>query len=287
MRKIISLLFVLMTSFHSVAQDTTITAYFPAVQGWNETSREIYLGEDLFFLINGGAEVYLEYGFDQVLAVDLRNADGLEASVEIYKMEDETSAYGIWSFNAKQGEDSGIGVNSFRGNDYLMFRKGDAYVIVRAGEANDIDVIERLSENLAKAIPAGGEIQAWLMPFVGIDQYRTVLVEGNVALNNFYYFGYENIFKVSQALVLEREGSKFILVKYSDENIRESALDQAASFMKGSGKFEVHKAENSFSDRKENILHLTSYNEYLIISISKEDINKESGKIIQLIGSGE
>lgn len=287
MYKFISLYFALMTSFLALAQDKTVTSYFSPVEGWNETSREIYLGEDLFFLINGGAEVYLEYGFEEVLSVDLQNETGAGASVEIYKMENKTSAYGIWSFNAKQGKSPKIGEHSFQGNDYLMFQKGDAYVIVRSEEAEDMNPMIQLAESIASNIPEREISEEWYRPLVNYDSYRTVLVDGNVALNNFYYFGYENVFNISRAVVLENEETKHLVIRYENEADRRKAMEQALKYMEKSSKFKKLAAEQGYIDRKENTIRLEPYAEYLLIGISKEDINNQTGKIIRRLGGTE
>ena len=60
-----------------------------------EGETEVYIGDDLFIYINGGAEIYHEYGFVQVAVQRYRRGDD-NVSVEIYTMEGD--AFGIYSF---------------------------------------------------------------------------------------------------------------------------------------------------------------------------------------------
>lgn len=62
------------------------------------TRTEFYLREELWGLINGGADLYLEYGLDRTL---LQEVDYEEKSfrVEVYGMTSVEAAFGIYSIN--------------------------------------------------------------------------------------------------------------------------------------------------------------------------------------------
>lgn len=57
-----------------------------------------YKGESLWGLINGGADVYLEYGFDKLLFQEVKWKNK-SFHVEIYKMKSPESAFGIYSIS--------------------------------------------------------------------------------------------------------------------------------------------------------------------------------------------
>lgn len=56
----------------------------------------VFKGEALYGFMNGGSELYLEYSFRELKAIDL-NYKGEEYTVEIYKMESPEDAFGIYS----------------------------------------------------------------------------------------------------------------------------------------------------------------------------------------------
>ena len=60
---------------------------------------ELYVGDDLFNLINGGAELYHEYGFVEVLAAEATSGK-IPIRFEIYDMGSPESAWGIFSLTA-------------------------------------------------------------------------------------------------------------------------------------------------------------------------------------------
>lgn len=56
----------------------------------------VFKGEALYGFMNGGSELYLEYSFRELKAIDL-TYKGEEYTVEIYKMESHEDAFGIYS----------------------------------------------------------------------------------------------------------------------------------------------------------------------------------------------
>ncbi|KAF0151000.1 MAG: hypothetical protein FD143_2336 [Ignavibacteria bacterium] len=57
---------------------------------------EYYAGDALWGIINGGADIYLEYGFDKLLLQEVE-WNGINFRVEFYRMIDPISAFGIFS----------------------------------------------------------------------------------------------------------------------------------------------------------------------------------------------
>ncbi|HCT93477.1 MAG TPA: hypothetical protein DIC44_01480 [Rikenellaceae bacterium] len=57
-----------------------------------------FKGEALYGFMNGGSELYLEYGFKNLRAIDVVYK-GEEYTVEIYKMESPEDAFGIYSIH--------------------------------------------------------------------------------------------------------------------------------------------------------------------------------------------
>lgn len=57
-----------------------------------------YVGEALYGFMNGGSELFLDYGFEHLRALDVIY-EGEEYSVEIYKMPSTKDAFGIYSLH--------------------------------------------------------------------------------------------------------------------------------------------------------------------------------------------
>lgn len=75
--------------------------------------------------MDGGAEVYLEYGFVGAASVSYKTPRQGEVQVEIYAMKDADGAYGIYSFNSRsKGVAVQIGDDALRTDYFLLVRKG-------------------------------------------------------------------------------------------------------------------------------------------------------------------
>ena len=61
---------------------SSLSIYLPGVEeldGWAPSGKAQYVeGDDLFLLINGGAEVYHEYGFKQAAALGYKSPEQFE-----------------------------------------------------------------------------------------------------------------------------------------------------------------------------------------------------------------
>jgi hypothetical protein len=65
---------------------------------------DIFVGGGLWGYINGGADLYFEYGFNRVRAQKLKLNDRLY-SIDVYQMSDPEAAYGIFSISHFQCSD--------------------------------------------------------------------------------------------------------------------------------------------------------------------------------------
>ena len=68
------------------------------ISGWHqEYEPEIFVGDSLFELINGGAEVYHRFGFVRALATQYADDAGRSISLEVFEMKDVEGAGSIYS----------------------------------------------------------------------------------------------------------------------------------------------------------------------------------------------
>jgi hypothetical protein len=107
----------------------TLTKALPKdgdVEGWKRhRPQQHYEGEDLYEYINGGAEIYHEYGFVRVAIQDYVDSTGKSISVEIYEMASPTSAYGIYTFKTStKGKRIAVGNDAQLADYYMNFWKG-------------------------------------------------------------------------------------------------------------------------------------------------------------------
>jgi hypothetical protein len=90
-----------------------------------------FQGEDLYLYIDGGAEIYREYGFEDVLVQEYKDREGIRLSLEIFRMTSPESAYGMYTFKrSPRGTRLEIGAEGQLEDYYLNFWKGNFLVTI-------------------------------------------------------------------------------------------------------------------------------------------------------------
>ncbi len=98
MKRVLLIVVFLLTGYSLFAQEDnnfpSITA--KDIPGGKITRTSSFGGDALWGLINGGADIYLEYGFDKLLLQEI-DWSGFKFRVELYRMNDAKSAFGVFS----------------------------------------------------------------------------------------------------------------------------------------------------------------------------------------------
>jgi len=134
-------------------QPSGIGASAVEIDGWQrEYEPEVYVGDSLFELINGGAEVYHRFGFVQALATQYADADGRSISLEVFEMGDVEGGRNIYSDKTGgSGEPLEIGDEAAGEDYYLNFRSGRFLVTITGFDSDEqtTEGILRLAREVA------------------------------------------------------------------------------------------------------------------------------------------
>jgi hypothetical protein len=99
-----------------------------------------YGPEGLYQYIDGGADIYLLYGFKTLLHQDFKSG-GAELTVDIYEMDKAEDAFGIYAAERSPGyKFISIGVEGYRDRGILNFLQ-DHYYVKLSGSAANADVL--------------------------------------------------------------------------------------------------------------------------------------------------
>jgi hypothetical protein len=207
---------------------------------------EEYKGEDLFFYINGGAEIYHEYGFERVIVQDYQNPNGRSASLEVYKMNSPDSAYGIYTFKSSgKGQELNIGYECKLQDYYLNFWKGQYLVTITGFDAQE-ETIDGL-KSIAIAVDIKLETQTEAkkpvlysrLPQEDLDRQSVKYFLGNLGLLNSYPFANTDIFKIKEGIKGTYVGGYDIyILDYKDAETCQIAFDNAKNEFKASVKYQ-------------------------------------------------
>jgi len=107
------------------------------VQGWQpEGPPQQAVGEELFSLINGGAEIFLKAGFSRAMSQAYFRADRQLIQVEIYEMTSPEAARAVFARKAQgDGEPVALGTQGVMGTYYVIFRQDRFLVTVTGPDA--------------------------------------------------------------------------------------------------------------------------------------------------------
>ncbi|MBL7112807.1 MAG: hypothetical protein ISS19_12800 [Bacteroidales bacterium] len=103
---------------------------FPQVEGWKLiTNDRVYVPGNLWDLINGAADAYLSYDFQDLHLADYENKDGVSIRVELYRHSTYNNAYGIYTTErSPEYEFIDIGLEGYQEEGILNFQCGYYYI---------------------------------------------------------------------------------------------------------------------------------------------------------------
>jgi hypothetical protein len=151
---------------------------------------EVFKGQKLFDYMNGGAELYLAYGFVEIAVWNYQTA-GNKATVGIYEMGGPAEAYGIFSHTSK-GDPVDVGVPAVLARGMLSFHKGKFYVrvVAKSDPVKARDLLIHLGKQVAASIPGEsktprevallpeGAVKGSLRYLVNPETARTIWFDG-------------------------------------------------------------------------------------------------------------
>jgi hypothetical protein len=115
-------------------------AVLPSIPGWKLTMEEtVYKPDNLWDLIDGAADLYLEYNFVELRLGRYQNSDSAEIKVELYRHASEADAFGIYSQERYPDYHFlDVGAQGYREKGVLNFLAGSYYVKISSVQAGDM-----------------------------------------------------------------------------------------------------------------------------------------------------
>lgn len=123
-----------------IAQNSSLIPDLSGLTGIEIREARSFSETSLYGYINGGAELYLEYGFDTLVVSELL-ADGRDIKVEIFRMKDTEAAFGIFSvsrFRCNGG--ARLTDHMCRSAYQMQFCKGPYYVSIINDTGSEADL---------------------------------------------------------------------------------------------------------------------------------------------------
>ena len=234
----------LLLAFCLMAKNMEIEKLFhqiPAeISGWKQKPGFKVFGPDtLFDYIDGGAELYLSYGFKNLLSFGYFRTGQPDITVDIFDMGTSAHAFGVFS-HSRETLDQSIGQGSEYSDGLLIFWKGKYYVSLLAyPETQEVKMtILKLGARISDWIKEKGKLPAILqqLPAEGLIRESIRYFFHYIWLNSHYFISNDNILHINEntEAVLakyEKNHTKYLLllVDYPDQ---EKAFDACTDFVK-------------------------------------------------------
>ncbi len=238
--------------------------------GWKWDRKEAeYDSKTLFKYMDGAAELYLAYGFENLRVRRFEKPGRPPILVELYEMASSEDAYGVFSYE-HQDETAGIGQGSEFGGGLLQFWKGKYFVSINAeGEGMEVESgILEIGGAVANWIPTTGP-EPKLIGYIpgralGLVDKSVRYVKSHVLLNQRFFIAHQNLLNLNRKTgavlaqyLQDKQKAQLLLIRYPD--LKEAA-NAYQSFMKGylpdaagkdrskteDGKWTIARQENEF-----------------------------------------
>jgi len=217
----------------TIESDLGLTVLLPvSVDGWQKTEDQFYDRGNLYEYINGGAELYLSYGFQGVLNRTYSWAGQPSIVVDLFDMKESANAFGVFC-HTREVMDNTFGQGSQYYPGLLTFWKDRYYVsILSSPETPESkEAVQRLARKIEKAIKQSGSLPDILnyLPRKNLKEESIRYFTHSAWLNSYFFIADENIFQISEEApaVLARYPGQgtLLLVQYPESSQAQEAYN--------------------------------------------------------------
>jgi hypothetical protein len=211
------------------------------IQGWKVSAKDqIYNRDNLYDYIDGGAELYLSYGFKKVIKRTYTKTGQPDMVVDLFDMGTSQNAYGVFS-HARETVDNAFGQGSQYVEGLLLFWKDRYYIsILTIPETVEskkaiFDLAKKIEMAIAKEGPLPEILN--LLPQKSLVRESIRYFRHYAWLNSHYFVADQNILHINDStdalLVKYKEGKKqylLLLVEYKKDKDAKLAYDDFVKY---------------------------------------------------------
>jgi hypothetical protein len=195
-----------------------LTVLLPVtLEEWKISAKDqIYNRENLYKYINGGAELYISYGFKKVINRTYSKSEQPDIVVDLFDMGTSHNAFGVFSHSRETIDDT-FGQGSQYTQGLLLFWKNHFFVSILASPetVESKKAVFNIARNIETAIKGKGplpEILAFL-PQQSLVRESIRYFHHYIWLNSYFFLADRNILHIN-------EKTDAILAKYGEQKKR-------------------------------------------------------------------
>jgi hypothetical protein len=117
-----------------------------------------YGPDNLYEFINGAADSFLAFDFQELTALTYVHTSKAEVSVEVYRHRDAERAFGVYAMERSASSTAlPLGIEGHGGRDHLLFVVGPYYLKLALAGSADFALLRAVAEVFAAALPGTRE----------------------------------------------------------------------------------------------------------------------------------
>lgn len=212
-----------------------------AIKGWKVSAKDqIFNRDNLYNYIDGGAELYLSYGFKHVISRAYKKPGQPDIVVDLFDMETSRNAFGVFS-HSRETVDNTFGQGSQYAEGLLLFWKDRYYISVFAipETVESKEAVFDFARKIEMAIAKEGPLPEilTLLPQQSLVEESIRYFRHHAWLNSHYFVADQNILHIDEntdaLLAKYGEGEKrylLLLVKYQNDKDAKCAYNDFVKY---------------------------------------------------------
>lgn len=182
------------------------------INGWAPLHEDrIYQQDDLYDYIDGGAELFLSYGFEKVYNRIYVRENQPDIFVDIFFMNSSKDAFGVFS-HSRETIENVWGAGSQYTEGAILFWKSNIYVSILTNPETPQakETIFKIAQIISDSITGKSNLPEVLnkLPREDLIEENIRYFRHHIWLNSFYYVSHENLLNISQ-------DTEAVLAKYN------------------------------------------------------------------------
>jgi len=142
---------------------------FPEIARWRQSGEiQTFVPKTLFEYINGAADLYLSYDFQELKVAEYQNEKKASVTVEVYRHKTPTQAFGIYSQERLANANFiDVGTEGYIEDNVLNFLTGSYYVKISSYKtgAEDREILLRFAKKVLENLGEKGSLPSVLSSF--------------------------------------------------------------------------------------------------------------------------
>ena len=167
-----------------------------AIPGWTPVDEvRSFDAENLYDLVNGQADAFFVYNFEQVAVQSYESASGESLRIEVWQVGTPADAYGLFSaYRAGQPVSVGNEGDMDPGRR-LDFWQDRTFVRLFAVSPVDNHILQSFAEEIGEALPSGGERPVLIdrLPQAGLITGSEIFIRQEISIQDYVWLGGQNV----------------------------------------------------------------------------------------------